>query len=124
MTLRFQQFSVADSFWLMIVGGINLLIIGLYLEYALPKEFGRSRHPLFFLMCCCDGSRKKNKEVGSARLEGDEHETKYLDRSSYEGVSYEVAKLEKENRILKISDLEKCFDNGFKAVNGVNLKLY
>jgi ATP-binding cassette subfamily A (ABC1) protein 3 len=37
-TLRYQQFSVFDSIWLMIVGGLNLLIIGMYLEFALPKE--------------------------------------------------------------------------------------
>lgn len=28
------------------------------------------------------------------------------------------------NRILKVSDLRKVYDNGFKAVNGINLKMY
>jgi len=31
---------------------------------------------------------------------------------------------ELENQILKIKDLEKFYDNGTKAVNGINLKLY
>jgi hypothetical protein len=52
------------------------------------------------------------------------HETKYLDKESYEAVPREVAQKEAEGRFLKISDLEKVYDNGFKAVNGVNLKFY
>jgi len=31
---------------------------------------------------------------------------------------------ELENQILKVQDLEKFYDNGTKAVNGINLKLY
>jgi len=73
-TLRYQQFSVLDSSWLMIVGGINLLLIGLYLEYVLPKEYGRTRHPLFFLMCCCNKSEKKTTTAVDSITEG-EHET-------------------------------------------------
>jgi hypothetical protein len=58
----------------MIVGGINLFLIGLYLEYVLPKEFGRRRHPLFFLMCCCNKSEKKTTTAVDIIADGD-HET-------------------------------------------------
>jgi len=52
------------------------------------------------------------------------HEIKYLKKEHYEGVAPEVAQKEHEEKILKISDLEKVYSNGFKAVNGVNLKMY
>lgn len=55
---------------------------------------------------------------------GDNHETKYLDPSCHEGVAPEIALKEDENKILKISDLMKVYNNGFKAVDGVNLKMY
>lgn len=107
----------------MIVGGINLLLIGLYLEYALPKEFGRRRHPLFFLMCCCNKSDKA-KKTDVANISQGDHETQYLDKACYEGVPYEIAQKEAEDRILKVTNLKKVFDNGFKAVDGVNIKMY
>jgi hypothetical protein len=47
----------------MAVGGINLILIGVYLEYALPKEYGRRKHPLFCLMCCC--KKKKLEKISS-----------------------------------------------------------
>lgn len=89
-TLRYQNFSVADSLWLMIVGGINLMIIGLYLEYALPKEYGKRKHPLFFLMCCCRKKEKKQSDNLSQNMDAD-HEIKYLKKEHYEGVPFEIA---------------------------------
>ena len=35
-----------------------------------------------------------------------------------------MARLELQDQFLKISDLTKVYDNGFKAVNGINLKMY
>lgn len=39
-------------------------------------------------------------------------------------MSPEIARLELENQYLKIQDLTKEYENGFKAVNGINLKMY
>ena len=36
----------------------------------------------------------------------------------------EIARLELENQLLMISDLQKEYANGFKAVKGINLKMY
>lgn len=47
-----------------------------------------------------------------------------MDRKNYEPVSKDLIKLEAENKVLKIQDLRKTFDNGFKAVNGLNVKMY
>jgi len=54
----------------------------------------------------------------------DPFELKYLDKENYEPVSPEIARLELENQFLKIQDLTKVYDNGFPAVNGINLKMY
>lgn len=35
-----------------------------------------------------------------------------------------MVKLEAENKVLKVQDLRKTFENGFKAVNGINVKMY
>jgi hypothetical protein len=121
-TLRYQNFSVADSLWLLVVSGLNWIILGLYLEYALPKEYGRKKDPFFFLTCCCESKKKKETKIDDAHA--DDFETKYLDKACYENVPFEVAHKESENKILKVSNLEKTFDNGFKAVNGVNVKMY
>lgn len=121
-TLQYQNFAFIDSIWLLIVGGLNWLIFGLYLEYALPKEFGRRRHPLFFLTCLCE---KRNREVtAESRADAEVNELANLDPKCYEQVPFEIQQKEKQNKVLKIGELEKVFDNGFKAVNGVNLKMY
>ena len=124
LTLQYKQFSVADSLWLMVVGCINLILIGMYLEYALPKEFGKRRHPLFFLMCCCKKGEKKTNPDEVNKIDAGEHETQYLDKASYENVPFEIQQKEAEDRILKVTNLKKVFDNGFKAVDGVNIKMY
>jgi ATP-binding cassette subfamily A (ABC1) protein 3 len=47
-----------------------------------------------------------------------------MDKDRYEGVPRVIAQRELEGKVLKISDLKKTFDNGLKAVEGVNLKMY
>jgi Ca2+-transporting ATPase len=51
-------------------------------------------------------------------------EAKYMDRRNYEPVPKDLIKLEAENKVLKVQDLRKTFENGFKAVNGLNVKMY
>jgi ATP-binding cassette subfamily A (ABC1) protein 3 len=81
-------------------------------------------------MCCCKKKRNVHREISDApnEINDDEKqtafETKYMDKSRYEGVPRVIAQRELEGKILKISDLKKTFDNGLKAVQGVNLKMY
>lgn len=51
-------------------------------------------------------------------------ECKYLDKQNYEPVASEVARQGLDGSYLRIEDLEKVYDNGFKAVNGLNVKIY
>lgn len=41
-----------------------------------------------------------------------------------EGVEERFKEMEKDNQIIKITDLNKEFDNGRKAVKDLNLKIY
>jgi ATP-binding cassette, subfamily A (ABC1), member 3 len=124
---------VRDSFFLFIVGGIQLFLLGLYLEYVLPKSYGKRRNPCFCLTWICDRLKaRKNmayylEEDSGSDQDDDEvtkFETKYLKKNAYEGVPREVAAKEEDNKVMKISGLQKTYENGFKAVKGVNLMMY
>jgi len=83
-----------------------------------------------------DGSDAGTQEKEQLRLEGNEEEvanlteinrefeTNYMPKDAYEPVVPEVAKLEHSNNFMRIKDLQKTYDTGFKAVRGINLKLY
>ena len=49
---------------------------------------------------------------------------KNLARENYEPVPAEVARQGLDGSYLRIQDLEKVYENGFKAVNGLNVKIY
>ena len=42
----------------------------------------------------------------------------------YEKLTPEVDEKESQSQLLKVTGLKKVFDNGLKAVDGVNVKLY
>lgn len=47
-----------------------------------------------------------------------------MQKENYEPPSFDLKRQEQENKILKIQELTKTFDNGFKAVRGLNVKMY
>lgn len=51
-------------------------------------------------------------------------EVRNLKPENYEPAAAEVARSALTGDYLRIENLEKVFDNGFKAVNGLNLKIY
>ena len=121
------------SFWVW-------MILGLYLDKVLPKTFGEKLPACF---CCmrkywgCGNGANDDDEMDQGELERrstlqknnretlvDPFELKYLKRDNYEPVAPEIARLELQDQFLKISDLTKTYPNGFKAVNGINLKMY
>ena len=56
--------------------------------------------------------------------EGDNFDTQYLKEENFEPAPREIQQKEKHNAILKVANLRKVYDNGFKAVNGMNIKMY
>jgi len=51
-------------------------------------------------------------------------EVRNLKPENYEPVAAEVARSALTGDYLRIEGLEKVYDNGFKAVNGLNVKIY
>ena len=51
-------------------------------------------------------------------------ETKYLNPECYERLTPDFDIKEIEKKVLKVTNLQKEYDNGFKAVNGMNFKMY
>jgi hypothetical protein len=41
--------NVAEGLFLFIAGGLLMFFLGLYMEYAMPKTFGKRKHPCFCL---------------------------------------------------------------------------
>ena len=119
-------FSIRDALVCYVIGGTLMLVVGFYLEYVLPKTYGQSRNPCFFLSCLYSLKHLKAKPGASVDPEDEVemHELKYLNKNNFEPVPREIAQKEADGNILKITDLQKTYDNGFQAVKGVNLKMY
>ena len=108
---------------------VNLVLwtaLGLYLDKVLPKEYGERYPPWYIfttrLWTCCKKKITANDQIDKQAVANDEEfETQWLDEKNYEPTREEVANL---NSYLKINGLVKEYDNGFKAVNGINLKMY
>ena len=47
-----------------------------------------------------------------------------VDKANYEPVSPDISRLEAQKKCLKITNLGKEYDDGQKAVDGINLKMY
>ena len=110
----------------------------------MPKTFGRRRHPCF----CFSGSfwgckpRRSRVQIGQVsdndrtHVVGDQSvkhdtvdqtfafETKYMNPECCEKLSPDIDQKELENQFLRVTNLHKEYENGFKAVNGLNVKMY
>lgn len=53
-----------------------------------------------------------------------EFETEYLKKDFYEAPASDMKQKEESEQFLMLGNLFKIYDNGFKAVNGLNLKMY
>ena len=51
-------------------------------------------------------------------------ETAFLNPLCYEKLDPEIDTKEQAKHFLKIDNLQKEYENGFKAVNGLNVKMY
>jgi ATP-binding cassette subfamily A (ABC1) protein 3 len=113
--------SVQDSLLCMLFGGCYLLVLGFFLEYNSPKEFGESFDLL--AMCKKDKSFKASAE-DVKRVSNGNWETRYTAENNVEPVASNLDAKEENKQFLMIEDLFKTYSNGHKALNGINLKIY
>ena len=101
-----------------------MVLLGLYLEHVIPREHGKRYHPCFCFMKSFWSKRNNriNKDKNKQSIHEDffelnkQFETKYMNEQYYEGVPPSIARMEAGDKIMKIQDMEKTYDNGTKAV--------
>ena len=62
-------------------------------------------------------------ELEGRQIETD-FETKYIKPLNFEPPDVSLTEQEKTTKYLRVQDLVKVFQNGFKAVDGVNVRMY
>ena len=62
-------------------------------------------------------------ELEGRQIETD-FETKYIKPLNFEPPDVSLTEQEKTRKYLRVQDLVKVFQNGFKAVDGVNVRMY
>ena len=129
---------------------IWLTLLGLYLEQVLPKTYGVRRHPCFMFMptwwgCCKKPNNRqivhqttgieletlgRNSPTKTGGVTSDlmeetfRFETALINNACYERLGPEYEEKENAKDFLKVHGLKKEYENGFKAVNGLNVKMY
>lgn len=133
-----NNYSFREGLWMYVPGFAIFALFGFYLDAVLPKEFGKRRHPCFMFFpstytgCCKRGGGDDDADQADRRdtlLKKDHDdaggmEVKNLKPENYEPVAAEVARQGLDGQYLRIEGLEKTYDNGFQAVNGINVKIY
>lgn len=127
---------------MLIVDLILYVALGLYLDKVLPRPHGQRQSCCFCLSPVYWGCRRKVREVedeeearrgslmdklaagDASEFDDDNFESRHIQKGNYEPVSAETAKLELKNAFFQVKNLHKIYDNGFKAVAGLNLRMY
>ena len=113
---------------MMLFSGIFFSLVGLYLDNVIQQTYGTAKKWYFCLKPKFWGLDCRNKRMidpgnHGITLQADA-EDYYMDKRNYQAVGNpELLAQEQEQQILKITGLRKNFGD-FKAVNGINLKLY
>ena len=125
----YQNYRFVDS---MIIMAISLLItfwLGIYLDNVLPSAYG-VRRPWYFCLtksywfaakqrsnsAVANTSSYNKVKVRDRDNESKDEcgfETKYMKKENFEAPSNDLRIQEKSDKILKIQDLKKTFENGF-----------
>ena len=136
-TIRYINYSLFDVYISFIIDFFLYLFLGYYFHNVLPHDFG-IRKPWYFL--CSKGYWYKNKnrkfynfeeklEFGEFNTQEsnllEEEKENYIDQLNikYRQLNEEINN-KNENDVFEIRNLVKIFDDGKKAVNGINLNFY
>ena len=126
---KYLNFSINDMFIMLFVDSLLYLLIGLYLEQILPKEYGVTR-PWYFLFTskfwCGTSSNSNIPTEGNNQITDfsnlNKNNTKEI-RLNFQDESNYLDNQKPEN-YLQLIDIHKKFDDGKKALNGVSFNLY
>lgn len=119
--IKINGYAVSTSIGFFI---LNIAFYGLsfiYLDQVFPNEFGRKKHPLFFLDCCLKRNKDKRAKITPQNEEADDMKNK---KENVEEVDAGLKELELQNQCIAIRNLFKKYPNGKKAVNDLSLTMY
>jgi len=107
---------------------------GMQRPFSYMFSYFRASYWDFFELCSFSKRHRgykftnlKNTERRRAELENHDpqlFETKYIKPENFEAPDATLLQLEKKRRFLKIEDLRKEYANGYRAVDGVNIRMY
>ncbi|KAL4492594.1 hypothetical protein ABPG72_007707 [Tetrahymena utriculariae] len=112
-----NNFRVGTSIGLFIFNFVFFMLLALYFDQVIPNDFGKKRHPLFFITWMC----KKRKQQTNFDLE----ENANLNiKENIEDVPVSLKQQENQQEVLKMSDVYRIYPNGKKAVSNLSLTMY
>lgn len=131
--IEYNSFSFDTSLYMMAADFAIFFVLGFYLDKVLPSEFGQRLNPCFCFLPSYwrRTSRRNPNQVNDDNLEenliaddDNTFETEQMPIENYEAPPPVCKRLEATGDYLKIDNLQKTFSGGFRAVKGVNMKMY
>ena len=132
----YQNYSFDTGLWMMCVSLVAFTMLGLYLDAVLPSKFGKRKSPIFCLLPrsykCCRRERRRAQvqQTGddvlpdSSEGQDDAFEMANVGAANYEAPPLVCRRQEQYGDFLRIEGLQKTFPGGFRAVKGLNVKMY
>lgn len=118
---RYNEYSVADMLIMFIIDILLYFLIGFYLENVLPHQYGTSKKPWFLFTSsywCPKSMKLVNQKLSEKKNSSTNNQSQnFQDESDY------LSKYP-EDSYMRLIDVQKVFDDGKKALNGVTFNLY
>ncbi|KAL4490757.1 hypothetical protein ABPG72_021811 [Tetrahymena utriculariae] len=123
LTDEIVNYSVAINMAMDVVNIVIFIILALYFDQVFPNDFGKKRHPLFFISWIFE-KKLSPEEKKRKLLENAEAEQKIDFNQNFEEVPQNLKDQEELNQAVKITNLRKIYPSGKSAVNGLNFSMY
>ncbi|KAL4478578.1 hypothetical protein ABPG74_006813 [Tetrahymena malaccensis] len=118
-----DNYSVAINIYMNIINIFIFIILGLYFDQVFPNDFGKKRHPLFFISWIWE-KKLSPEEKKRKLLEKVDGEQSFDFNENFEDVPQNLKDQEELNQTVKITNLRKIYPSGKSAVNGLSFSMY
>ena len=135
--VEYENYSFGSSLYMLLFDFFLYFILGLYLDKVIPSTFGQSLKPWFccspsYYKCCKQQRRRSplneledGNDADEELLDDDNaFEEDQMPPENYEAPPVICKRLETTGDYLRIENMQKTFSGGFRAVKGVNVKMY
>ncbi|EAR81921.2 ABC transporter family protein (macronuclear) [Tetrahymena thermophila SB210] len=123
LTEEIDNYSVFINIYMNLINIFIFIILGLYFDQVFPNDFGKKRHPLFFISWIWE-KKLSPKEKKRKLLEKAEGEQAFDFNDNFEEVPQNLKDQEELNQTVKITNLRKIYPSGKSAVNGLSFSMY